>query len=717
MPKGDNRCHLIGAPREQKGPRHSFPVRPSGRPLIIKAAGPVPALLCAARSQPIAAPSPATATATTVKPHAHHHGTTEQFWLVAGTILCLVAALAGWSLEQFVLRPVATGPSALQFLIWGLYAAAYLAGGWHTALHAWEELRSGHLNIDVLMLAAALGSAGLGHFADGAALLFLFALSQTLETVILGRTRRAISDLMQLTPDSAVRLRNGSEERVPVEQLQRGDHILVRPGERLPADGIVLAGATSIDQSPMTGESIPVDKQPGDPVYSGTLNQQGVIQVEVTHVGGESTLARMVQLVEQAQAQRANSQRFTEWFGERYTWVVIGLSLATLWLPRFWLDEPWSDTVHRAMTVLVVASPCAVVISIPAAILVAITSAAKGGVLVKGGAALEDCASLQAMAFDKTGTLTIGRPRVVLIHTADDVAPEELLGQAAALEAQSEHPLAQAIVRAAEEARVTIPSAQVVSAVTGFGIEGRVDGHHLRVGKLSWFDAQHNSPAVAANGRVRAAALAAQQQGQTVIVVANEQRWLGMFGVADTLRPTAAEAIRQLRQLGLRELTMLTGDSEAVARSIAAQLGLSFRAALLPDEKLDCIQQLRHEYGPTGMVGDGMNDAPSLAAATVGFSLGGAGTHVALETADVVLLADDLRRLPYIIALSRRTQQIVWQNLAVAFGMMGLLLVATFVTHLPLPLAVLGHEGSTLAVILNGLRLLRFPRVIAPRAA
>ncbi|MCI0434551.1 MAG: heavy metal translocating P-type ATPase, partial [Gemmatimonadetes bacterium] len=414
-----------------------------------------------------------------------------------------------------------------------------------------------------------------------------------------------------------------------------------------------------------------------------------MIQVEVTHVGGESTLARMVRLVEEAQSQRAASQRFTEWFGERYTWVVIGLALATLFVPRLWVSEPWFDTIHRAMTVLVVASPCAVVISIPAAILAAITSAARGGVLVKGGVALEDCALLQAMAFDKTGTLTLGKPRVVSVVPVDGVSREKLLSQAAALEAQSEHPLARAIVRAAREANVDVPAGAKVSAVTGYGIEGQVDGRRLRVGKLAWFD-DVTSPAfpkagLASTGTekpgfqksrasVRDAAVAAQHEGQTVIVVADDGRWLGAIGVADTLRPSAAESVRQLRELGLRELTILTGDGEPVARNIASSLGLSFQSELLPDAKLDAIHRLREEFGPTGMIGDGMNDAPSLAAATVGFSLGGAGTHVALETADVVLLADDLRRLPYIIALARKTQQVVKQNLAVAFGMMIVLL-------------------------------------------
>jgi Cd2+/Zn2+-exporting ATPase len=627
--------------------------------------------------------------------------------LVASTAVCLVAAVSAWLIEF----TAGDETSLSRWTVVTLYLVAYVAGGWHTAEHAATDLFHGRLNIDVLMVAAAVGSALLGHWADGAALLFLFSLSHTLEKIILGRTRRAIADLMQLTPDVAVRLRDGVEDRVAIGELQRGDFVLVHPGERLPADGVVRVGQTSIDQSPMTGESVPVDKQPGDTVFSGTLNQQGVIQIEVTHAGGESTLARMVTLVEEAQSQRAASQRFTEWFGERYTWVVIALALSTFLAPRLWADEAWIDSAQRAMTVLVVASPCAVVISIPAAILAAITSAARGGVLVKGGAALEECASLKAMAFDKTGTLTIGRPRVVSVTPADGVSRDELLAWAAALEAASEHPLAVAVTRAAQEAGLEVSAAESVAAVTGYGIEGAVHGRQLRAGKLKWLEAERTP----AHGMVFDAAVTAQQQGQTVIVIADETRWLGVIGVADTLRPTAAEALRRLRELGIGELTMLTGDSEPVARTIAGGLGLSFQAGLLPAEKLDAIRRLREQFGPVGMIGDGMNDAPSLAAATVGFSLGGAGTHVALETADVVLLADDLRRLPYVIGLARRTQVIVRQNLAVAFGMMGLLLVSTFVTKLPLPLAVLGHEGSTVLVILNGLRLLSYRPNTKPR--
>jgi Zn2+/Cd2+-exporting ATPase len=634
--------------------------------------------------------------------HAHHHDDAGRFWLIAGTAGCLAGGLAGWVLESFVL----TGDGLERAIVVAVYLAAYFAGGWHAFLHAGRDLLAGRVNIDLLMLAAAGGSAALGSWPEGATLLFLFSLSHTLETVIIGRMRRAVSDLMDLTPEEAVVLRDGTEQRVPVEQLTPGETVLVHPGERFPADGTLSVGRTSVDQSPMTGESIPVDKEPGDPVFSGTLNQQGVIQFEVTRAAGESTLARMVQLVEQAQSQRAGSQRFTEWFGERYTWFVLLLAATTLLVARGVTTEDWWASWYRAMTVLVVASPCAVVISIPAAILAAISSAARGGVLFKGGAALEQAATLQAMAFDKTGTLTVGKPRVVELLTADGVDEAELLRSAAAIEAHSEHPLAVAIVREAQTRGLEILEADDVTAVTAQGIHGTVNGAVRRVGKLTWFQELGLSP----EPILATAIAAAAARGRTVIGVTNDHQWVGAIAIADTLRGTAAECIALLRQLGLRELVMLTGDAEPVAKDLAGRLGIGYRAALMPDEKLTCIQQLRQTVGPTGMIGDGMNDAPSLAAATVGFSLGGAGTDVALETADVVILADDLRRLPYAIALSRRTQQIIWQNLAFAFGVMGTLLVTTFVITLPLPLAVLGHEGSTVLVILNGLRLLAFPR-------
>ncbi len=624
--------------------------------------------------------------------------------MVIETVVCLVTSLVGVGCE--FLAEAGSLESWWQVGSRIAYVIAYISGGRYTLLHAWAEIRTGRVNVDLLMLAAAAGSAWLGHWADGAALLFLFSLSHTLETIILGRTRRAIADLMHLTPEIALVVRDEGEFSIAVTELKPNDIVIVRPAERIPADGIIRTGQTSVDQSPLTGESIPVDKSPGDPVFSGTLNQQGVIHVTVTRAAGESTLSRMVKLVEEAQSQRAESQRFTEWFGQSYTWIVLALATITFVMAGSVFQISWTAAFQKAMTVLVVASPCAVVISIPAAILAAITSAAKGGVLFKGGAAMEKAATLKAMAFDKTGTLTIGRPRVVSIISTSEHTDDELLKATAALEEHSEHPLARAVVQAAQERKLTWDTATELEAVIGHGVRGTWEGGTLRVGKLTWFEPLEKW----ADAPTLAAVKAAQSRGETVVALADDTRWWGALGIADVLRPTAVDCVSGLRQLGVHHLTMLTGDSELVAQELAGRVGLSYRAGLLPQEKLEAIHGLRDQFGSTGMIGDGMNDAPSLAAADVGFSLGGSGTDVALETADVVILADDLRRLPYAIGLARETQRIIQQNLFVAFGMMVLLLVVSLVTTLPLPIAVLGHEGSTVVVILNGLRLLRFPR-------
>ncbi len=627
--------------------------------------------------------------------------------MVIETILCLVASLTGIACEFLAHGGSADSPWQIGSRI--AYIVAYLAGGRYTAIHAWDEIRAGQVNVDLLMLAAAVGSAFIGHWVDGAALLFLFSLSHTLETIILGRTRRAIADLMDLTPAEALVVRKEGEVRIAVADLKVDDVVVVRPAERIPADGIICSGQTSVDQSPITGESIPIDKVIGDAVFSGTLNQHGVIHVAVTRVASESTLSRMVKLVEEAQSQRAESQRFTEWFGQKYTWAVLALAATTLATAYGVFGLEWAAAFYKAMTVLVVASPCAVVISIPAAILAAITSAAKGGVLFKGGAAMEGAAVLKAIAFDKTGTLTIGRPRVVSVIPATGHTADDLLKVAAAMEEHSEHPLARAVVQAAHDRNLAWGEATQLEAVTGHGIRGNWDGHPLRIGKLAWFEPLANWTDEATLVAVKAA----EARGETVVAVADDTRWWGALGIADVLRPTAVDCVTGLHQLGVNELTILTGDSEIVARELANRVGLSYRAGLLPQDKLEAIRVLHEKYGPTGMIGDGMNDAPSLAAADVGFSLGGSGTDVALETADVVILADDLRRLPYAIGLARETQRVIQQNLVVAFGMMGLLLIASLVTTLPLPLAVLGHEGSTVVVILNGLRLLRFPRPVS----
>ena len=617
--------------------------------------------------------------------------------VIVGVIIDQLSPVRTPEVSQWPIERIA---SLTAFLI------AFVAGGTHISGHALEDLRAGRVTIDFLMILAAIGAAAIGDWAEGAILLFLFSLSHALEHFVLGRTRRAIRALMQLTPDEALVWRDGKELTIPVETLVIGDTVIVQPSARIPADGNITLGTTSVDQSPMTGESVPVDKQLGDPVFAGTLNLQGLVQIQVTRISSETTLARMVKLVEEAQSERAASEQFTDWFGQRYTWVVLAGSMAILWGGVLLLNEPFSKAFYRAMTVLVVGSPCAVVISIPAAILSAITSAARGGVLFKGGSHLERAALLKTMAFDKTGTLTLGRPRLVDAVATAGISETDLISAGASLEKHSEHPLARAVVEAAASRGITVTEAEGVNAVVGSGIEGIWQGKRLRAGKLSWF----RDRGLTLDSDLSQKADSFLSAGKTVIGIGDESRVWGLLAVADALRPTAAAAIKELRELGLSPLVMLSGDHPKVAGQIAGELGMEFQGGLLPEDKLRYIETMRKEHGSVGMIGDGMNDAPSLAAADVGFSLGGAGTDVALETADIVLLADDLRRLPYAIALARRTQQIIRQNLILAFSVMGGLLVATMLTTLPLPLAVVGHEGSTVAVILNGLRLLTFPK-------
>lgn len=586
------------------------------------------------------------------------------------------------------------------------YAISFIAGGGRTLWEALSDLIHGEVNIDLLMILAALGAALLGDWPEGAVLLFLFSLSHALEHIIMGRTRGAITALMQLTPDEATVIRQGQQQTIPVGQLVVGDRIVVRPSERIPADGVVLEGHTVVDQSPMTGESIPVERQVGDPVLAGTMNQHGAIEVEVSRIASETTLARMVDMVESAQSERAVSQQFTEWFGQKYTWIVLVGTAAVYLIGTYVLGDSVSNSFHRAMTALVAASPCAVVISIPSAILSAIASAARGGVLFKGGSHLEQTALLQAMAFDKTGTLTIGQPQLNGIYTAAGVSETELLTVAAGLESLSEHPLARAVTAAAGVRGIAIPDVEDVEAVIGHGVFGLVNGQRRWVGKLNWFE----DTGIPCDPGLSQQATGLQSIGNTLIGVADEHRVLGILAVSDTLRPTAALAIQELRAMGIKSLRILSGDHQSVVAHIASQLGMEGEGQLLPGQKLQRLAIMKKEIGPVGMIGDGINDAPSLAGASVGFSLGGAGTDVALETADVVLMADDLRRLPYAIALARKSQQIVRQNLILAFGTMATLLLLTFVMVLPLPVAVLGHEGSTVIVILNGLRMLAFPK-------
>lgn len=583
-----------------------------------------------------------------------------------------------------------------------LYATSYIAGALATARLAWQSVLAYELNIDVLMLLAAGGSALLGEFAEGAVLLFLFSLSHSLETYILGRTRNAIRGLMDLTPEAASVIRDQGEVRIPIDQVQVGELIIVRPAERIPLDGLVEFGQSSVNEAPMTGESLPVEKDVGDRLLAGTLNLDGVLQVRVQRAVHETTLSRMVELVEHAQSSEAGSQRFTQWFGKRYPWLVVvisGIAFGASW----WQTGAITHAFYYSMTLLVVASPCAVVISIPAAILTAIASGARAGVLFKGGVHLETLAKVSAIAFDKTGTLTLGRPHIVETVTVPGVDPRSLLASAAALESDSEHPISKAFVAKAMAEHVEIPAATAFQVVVAKGIVGDVAGETVRVGKTAWL----TSVVGPAPAELQVRMLQLEDLGQTMVGVARGTQWAGLFCVADTLRPTSPAALAELRRLGIDKLVMLTGDHPAAAARIAKPLGMDFLAGLLPEQKLDHLEDWKQAGEVTAMIGDGMNDAPALATADIGISLGGgAGTDVALETADVVVMADDLRRLPYAIRLARQTQRIIFQNLTLAFGVMVGLLALSFFLPLSLPLAVLGHEGSTVLVILNGLRLL-----------
>ncbi len=582
-----------------------------------------------------------------------------------------------------------------------LYLLAYLAGGVGSTASAWTALRRLRIDVNLLMLLAASGAALLGNWWEGGILLFLFSLSNALEYYAMGRTRRAIRALLALRPPDALVRRDGKQKIIPAEALRVGDRIIVRPAERLPADGVVVAGASSIDQSPITGESIPVDVTLGSQVFAGTINERGSLEVEVTKDPEDTTLARIIAHVEQAQAAQAPVQRIIDRFGQVYALLVIISSIATYGVLSFLKFAP-EVAFYRAITLLVVASPCAVVIATPAAVLSAIANGARRGILFKGGAYMERLADVQTVIFDKTGTLTTGRPVVtdILPLTGDEMT---LLSLAGAVEQRSEHALADSIVQACRSRGLDLPQPERVEAVIGRGVRGTVSGQIVRVGSEQFF--RDEGVAISNDARGNLALL--RHEGKTPILVGTD-RVVGIVAVADTLRPEAHTAVRALRALGIMHLVMLTGDHRQVAEVIAGQLGLDdVRAELLPQDKAQVVETLARTR-VVAMVGDGVNDAPALASASVGIAMGAAGTDAAMETADVVLMGDDLTRLPRAVSLSRRAKRVVLQNLGFASAVIITLISIVLTLGLRLAFGVVGHEGSTVVVVLNGLRLLRF---------
>jgi Zn2+/Cd2+-exporting ATPase len=644
------------------------------------------------------------------------------------TAICTVALATGVIGRFFGM----TEPVQLVFFV-----IAYLSGGFFGARNGIEALRARELNVDFLMVLAAIGAATIGEWAEGATLLFLFSLSNTLQSYALDRSRNAIRKLMDLRPAEATRRRAGVDEVVPLEALRIDDVILVKPGERVAVDGVVISGASSIDQAAITGESFPVYKEVGDQVFAGTVNGKGALEVRMTKAVEDTTLARIIQLVEEAQTSKAPTQRFLDAFEPRYASGVVAVVILAILVPYFLLQQPFDDVFYRAMTLLVVASPCALIISTPASILSAIANAARSGILVKGGAYLEQAATLEAIAFDKTGTLTTGQPRVTDVVVAEDVlgsawfdagffdqlAPPgpatpirrsrgELLQLAASVERLSEHPLANAIVQAAQEEELPFMAVQSLQSVTGQGVVARVDEGEVRIGNRRLFDASGQlwpEP-------LRARARELEGEGKTVVGVSLDNHPMGFLALADTVRPEARQTIAALRELGIRRMVMLTGDTSRVAAAVAAELDIDdYYGDLLPDQKVEVVRRLSRQSS-VGMVGDGINDAPALATANLGVAMGGAGTDVALETADIVLMGDDLSKLAYMLELSRRARQVVWQNITFSLSVIGLLVLGVFFFDLPLPLGVIGHEGSTLIVVANGLRLLRPRRQGVSRA-
>lgn len=611
--------------------------------------------------------------------------------LLAGALL-----ISGWLGEQL--------PGFPQPVSLACYFGAYLAGGWHVARHAWQALRELQLDTDLLMLTAAMGAAALGDFAEGALLLFLFSLGHALENRALERARDAIRSLAGMAPKTALVRRQGREITLPVEEIDLGDVVIIAPQVRVAVDGMVLAGSSGVDQAAVTGESMPVEKAPGDTVFAGSVNGAGALEVQVIRLAKDSTLARVVELVEKAQVQKSPTQQSTERFMRWFVPLVLAADLMLILVPPLF-GVPFEEAFLRAMTLLVAASPCALALGTPSAVLAGIARAARSGVLVKGGLHLENLGRVRVMAFDKTGTLTMGKPSLVDIKPEDGQPAEELLALAAAIESRSAHPLARAVEQAARERQLELPAVYDVQAINGRGLLAEVAGETLRLGSLKWL--AESSEAIPA--AVEAQATAWEDQGATVIAASRSGELLGTLAVADTLRPEARQTIDALHRLGIHKIVMLSGDNRRAASHIATQAGISdFYAELMPEDKLAAIRELVQNIGAAAMVGDGVNDAPALAYASVGIAMGGAGTHAALEAADVVLMADDLTPLPFAIGLGRATSAVIWQNLAVALGVIAWLATASIFGWIGIGFAIALHEGSTLLVVLNSLRLLDY---------
>ncbi|KXC07050.1 ATPase [Microbacterium hominis] len=657
-----------------------------------------------------------TTTAPAAETHDHSHGSARwELWFA----IAAGVTYAGGMIAEFAL--------GLPLLGWPLvfFLATYFFGGFFTFRTAIASTMRGKFEVDFLMLVAAIGAALIGRWAEGAVLLFLFSLGHALEEYALSRASKSIESLAELAPRSALVRRGGDEPvEVPVEEIVVSDIVVIRPNSRIPSDGFVISGVSAVDQSAVTGESIPVEKEPvADPeramrtvdtlpaanrVFAGTVNGSGVLEVEVTATAADSTLSKVVELVRSADQAASPTQQFIDRFQRWYVPAVILGVAGTLLISWLAFAQPFPDAFYLAMTVLVAASPCALAIATPAAVLAGVARAARAGVLVKGGAPLETLGRVKAMAFDKTGTLTWGAPRVTSVTPAADVPESELIRTLVAVEALSDHPLAEAIVRDLEP---RVPqterlTATDLNAVVGRGVTATIDGERVDVGNLRMFDEQQ----VPLTGTLADAYTEARDSGQTLMIVRRGDRFLGIVGVMDASRAESAQVLRALRGANVGQLVMISGDNQRVADAVGREVGVDTAIGeLLPEDKVAQITRLAETHRPIAMVGDGVNDAPAMARADVGIAMGAAGSTVALETCDIALMSDDLGRVPFAVRLSRATSRIIRQNLIASLAIVAFLILATFL-GLNIGAVVLIHEGSTLVVVGNALRLLNFER-------
>ena len=605
------------------------------------------------------------------------------------------AALGAGMLLEFAGAPAAAVRAA--------YLASILTAGIYTARRAWAATRVMSLDINVLMLIAVAGAILIGEWSEGATVTFLFAFAQILETRTMDRARHTIRALMDLTPAEAVVRRGTHETKVRVDDVRVGEVLLVSPGEKIPLDGVVVSGSSPVNQAPITGESLPVEKSAGDGVFAGTINGYGALDVRVTHLRQDTTLARIIALVELAQSQRAPSQAFVERFARYYTPAVIALAIGIALVPPVLLAQPFDTWFYRALVLLVISCPCALVISTPVAVVSAIATAARRGVLIKGGVHLERLGSIRCVAFDKTGTLTRGTPHVVDVIPLNDTAIDEVLEIAAGLEARSEHPVGRAILAKAVESGIALPQSVEFQSIPGRGAQAMVSGRPALIGNHRLIEERG-----LCNAAIHAKLDALAASGRTAVLVSREGLPLGIIALADRTRESAREAIEMLRSQGVQHVVMLTGDNQASADALAREIGADdSRAELLPHDKVAAVHDLRKRYGSIAMVGDGVNDAPALAAADVGIAMGAAGTDAALETADIALMADELLKIPFAIRLGRATLRNIHANVTLSLGLKVIFLGLAVTGSATLWMAVMADMGASLLVIANGMRLLR----------